>query len=126
MHNDALETGHNWAFDEELLDICRFLNVAVQRGISNAGAEDYIKFFKGIAPEAERVDALPKTWRTVVKRVVEGYDSSGFIKGTYKLPSICKLRDRAVPHVIRDFEAVLADLLEDPRLVSEGNFYFCA
>ena len=124
LHGDSVETGDNWIFAQDTYDTCSILHVSLKYGVSDKGTEQYVKIFKAVGVEADRTRALPKTRRTVRNRVVQGYDTSVYLKYEYTFPPGLPKEFKTAPFVVKKMTAVLEDLLEDPDLVQPGNFYF--
>ena len=124
LRDNSSETGENWIFSQDVLDTRSILNTSLRNGVSDRGTEDFVKLLQETGPEAERIGALPRTWRTTKKRVVQGSDLTSLVKRVYTFPEGFPLQNKRAPLVLKKLSAVLEELLEDPDLVQPGNFYF--
>jgi hypothetical protein len=115
----------NWAFPSELLDICSIVNVGLKYGVPNSGIQEFIRLFKSMACEdCDRINAIPLAFRTLKGRVMSGYDYDCMERFEYVFPDNVNISDKRAPFALKKFSSLLNEMVEDPRVMEPGSFYF--
>jgi len=121
----GVEEGENWVFPSDLLDICSVVHLGLQYQLPDAGIEAHGRLYRSMACDhCTRIHRLPKTFRIMKKRIMKGFDESSLVKYEYRFPDSVPISNKTASFVLKKFPALINDLLEDPRLMEQGNFYF--
>ena len=111
-------------FDQTALDEANVVDFSTKYGLSNAGVEDVVNLWKDVGQGCERIEALPKTWRTLCSHVTVDFDDTTFRTYEFPVPPELDLDVDKVQFVLKSGEAILQELLCDNNTVKHGNFWF--
>jgi len=112
----------NWAFDEGLSDIIGLLDWSLRFEVSNSGVEELIRLFKGMS--TDRIRALPRSWKTLSKRAMEGHNPASYEEHEYDVPEELELPFAKVPFVLKKTDTFIQELLTDVDLARPESFSF--
>jgi len=105
------EKDENWVFPSELLDICSVVHCSLQYQVANGGVEAYQRLYSGMACDGcYRIHRVPKTFRSMKKRIMKGYDESSLVVFEYKFPAGLDIAQKTATFVLKKYPALLRDI----------------
>lgn len=73
-HPLGTKPGEAWVFRQDMVDVVGVVNFALSNNLPSKATEEVVAVFKEVSEgKSSRLQQLPKTWRTVESKVVEGY-----------------------------------------------------
>lgn len=112
-------------YDQKELDTIMVLDALVSAGVPNTAATHIIKVFQSIAgPAAERIQRLPKDWRTLSKIALKDYDRDVLRNHKIGVPPHVTYHAKEVNFPCYDVKGLLQEILNDPELVRKGCIDF--
>lgn len=124
---DSLAKSVKGGWDQTQFDELSFLGWATKYGVSDTGFEELMRLLKDIGQGCARIDSLPRSWRTLVSHAMQDYDYTPLKSFKFPVPEHLKLGSTTeVEFVVKDFRAVVMDLLANSTMMQHGNFYFSA
>lgn len=114
-----------WAEDERLWDILDVIGFAFDYQLPNSGVERMINMMRELSGgSSARINALPLSWKTLVKEAMVGVDTSNLATYKLKVPEGLPVNFKEIPFILKSTKAIMQELLFDVRTMDHGDFFF--
>jgi len=101
------------------------VDFALTHNLSNNGVEEMLAIFKTMSEgKSHRISDIPKTWRTLQGKMMEGFDSTTLRQYSFPVPSDLGFDFGEVPYVLKTYESILEEMLFNIETMDQGNFFF--
>jgi len=114
-----------WVFRQDMMDIMSIVDFAMTNNLSNAGVEDMISLFQAMSEGATtRINSIPKAWRTLQSKMLEGFDLNAIKRYSFPVPPDLGFNFTEVPYVLKTYDCVLEEMLFNIETMEAGCFHF--
>jgi len=115
----------DWAEDERLWDILDIIGFAFDYQLPNTGVERMIKLMRELSGgTVARINALPLSWKTLVKEATLGVDTSNLVSYKFKVPEGLPVKFDEIPFIVKSTKAIMQEMLFDVSIMKHGDFFF--
>lgn len=123
--NSSTPLSDGWAEDERLWDILDAIQFGMDYNLSNSGVERMIKMMRDMSGgSSPRINALPLSWKTLVKEASLGVDTTSLETHSFKVPEGLPINFKEIPFILKSTKAIIQELLFDTALMKHGDFFF--